>query len=164
MVKLKMFRGRWLIILDHSLVNLPFTNFHMDFTTRLCVVNFSIKQLTSDEQMCFNASRFELNFEKTELNISSWFVDFKNIKITGFLNVLYLNVTWHWVCLVDGNVTPSPSLHLDWVAIFKVPFTGIFSHSLMYRETILSMMLSIHLFDILVIVKCQLIFDNVHSW
>ena len=39
----------------------PIDNSHMDFTTRLCVVNFSIMQLTSDEQMCFNGSRVELN-------------------------------------------------------------------------------------------------------
>ena len=40
-------------------MNLPSTNSHMDFATRLCVVNFSIMQLTSDERMCFNASRVE---------------------------------------------------------------------------------------------------------
>ena len=36
-------------------------NPHMDLTTRFCVVNFSIMQLTSNEQMCFYASCVELN-------------------------------------------------------------------------------------------------------
>ena len=37
-LKLKMFWGRWLITLDHWLMNLPSTNSHMDFTTRLRVM------------------------------------------------------------------------------------------------------------------------------
>ena len=41
------------------------------------------------------------------------------------------------VCLVDDDISPSPNLHLDWVTVFKVPFTVIYSHCLMYRETIL---------------------------
>ena len=65
------------------------------------------------------------------------------------------------VCLVDGNVTPSPNLRLDWFKMFKVSFTGISSHSLMYRETILSMLFFIHVFDILMTVRCLLTFDNV---
>ena len=66
------------------------------------------------------------------------------------------------MCLLDGNITPSPNLRLDWVTMLKVPFTGISSHSLMYCETILSMLFFIHVFHILVTVRCQLIFDNVH--
>ena len=65
-------------------------------------------------------------------------------------------------CLVDGNVTPSPILRLDWVTMFKMAFTGISSYSLMYREIILSMLFFIHVFDILVTVRYQLTFDNVH--
>ena len=154
-MKLKIFRGRWLITLDHWLMDLPSTNSHMDFTTMLCVVSFSIMQLTSDEQMCFNASHIEL---KWSYWILIFLVDLWISQILWLLHFLslFLNVTWHWLCLVNGNVTPSPSLRLEWVTIFKAPFTGISSHSLMYRETILSMLFSIHVFDILVTVRCQL--------
>ena len=65
------------------------------------------------------------------------------------------------MCLVDDNITPSPNLRLDWVTMFKVPFTGISSHSLMYRETIVSILFFSHVFDILVRVRCRLTFGNV---
>ena len=143
MVKLKMFRGRWLITLYHWLMNLPSTTFHVDLATRLCVVNFSIMQLTSEERVCFNASRVELNW-------SYWILIFladlwisQTLWLLEFLG-LFLNVTLHWVCLADGNITPSLNLPLDWVTMFKVPFTGISSYNLMYRETILSMFFFIH--------------------
>ena len=68
----------------------------------------------------------------------------------------------HWVCLVHGNITPSPNLCLDWVKMFKVPFTGISSHSLMCREAILSMLFFIHVFDMLVTDRFKLTFDNFH--
>ena len=67
-----------------------------------------------------------------------------------------------YVLWIDGNISSSLNLRLYWVTIFKVPFTGILNHSLMYRETILSMLFFIHVFDILVTVRCQLIFNNVH--
>ena len=148
MVKLKMFRGRWLITLDHWLMNLPSANSHMDFTTRLCVINFSIMQLTSDEQMCFNVSRVEL---KWLYKILIFLVDLWTSRIFWLLDFLslFLNITRHWVCLVDGNVTPSLNLGLDWVTMFKAPFTGISSPSRMYCETLLSMLFYIHMFDIL---------------
>ena len=163
MVKLKMFWGRWLITLDHWLMNLPSTNSHMDLTARLCVVSFSIMKLTSDEWMCFNASHVALNWSYwilillVDLWISRilWLLDFQ---------YLFLNFIWHWVCLVDGNISPCRNLYLDWVTIFKVPFTGVSSHSLKYCETILLMLFFIHVLGILVPVRCQLIFDNVHCW
>ena len=157
MVKLKMFRGRWLITLGHWLINLPSTNSHMDFTTKLGVVNFSIMQLTSDERMCFNASRVEMNWSYWILIflVDSWIS--RILWLLDFLG-LFLNVTWHWACLVDGNITPSPNLRLDWVTMFKVSFTGISIYSLMYRETMLSMLFFIHVFDILVTARCQLTF------
>ena len=163
MVKLKMFQGRWLITLDHWLMNLPSTNSHMYFTTRLCVVNFCIMQLTSDERMCFNDSHVELNWSYWKLIflVDLWIS--RILWLPDFLS-LFVNVTWQWVCLVDVNITPSPNLCLDWVTMFKVPFTGISSHSLMHCETILSMLFFIHVFDILVTVRCQLTFDNVHCW
>ena len=61
------------------------------------------------------------------------------LRLLDFL-ILFLNVTWHWVCLVVGNISPSPNLRIDWVTIFEVSSTGISSHSLMHRETILSML------------------------
>ena len=163
MVKLKIFQGRWLITLDHWLMDLRSTNSHMDFTTRLCVVNFSIMQLTSDEWMCFNASRVVLNRSYWILIL---LVDLWISRILLLLDFwsLFLNVTRHWVCLIGGNITPSPNLRLDWVTMFKVPFTGISSHSLMYRKTILSILLFVHVLDILVTVRYQLTFDNVHCW
>ena len=112
-----MFRGRWLITIDHWLMNLPSKNSHMDFTTRLCVVNFSIMQLTSDERMCFNASRVELNWLYWILIL---LVDLWISRVLWLLHFLslFLNVTWHWVCLADDNITPSPNLRLDWVTIY----------------------------------------------
>ena len=152
-----------MITLDQWLMNLPSTNSHMDFTTRLFVVNFSIMQVTSDERMCFNASRVELNWSYWILILLVHLWISRILWLPDFLS-LFLNVTWHWVCLVDGNTTPSPNLRLDWVTMFKVPFTGISSHSLIYRETILSMLFFINVFDILVTVRCQLTFNNVHCW
>ena len=135
----------------------------MGFTTRLCVFNFSIMQLTSDEWMCFNALRVELNWSNWILILV---VDLWISQILWLLDFLrfFLNITWYWACLVDGNITPSPNLRLNWVMMFKVPFTSISSHSLMYHETILSMLFFIHMFDILVTVRCQLTFVDVHCW
>ena len=155
MVKLKMFRGRWMITLDHWLMKLPSTNSHMDFTTRLFVVNFSIMQVTSDERMCFNASRVELNWSYWILILLVHLWISRILWLPDFLS-LFLNVTWHWVC------TPSPNLRLDWVTMFEVPFTGISSHSLMYCKTIVSILFFIHVFNILVTVSCQLTFGNFH--
>ena len=122
-----------------------------------------IMQLTSDERMCFNATRVELNWSYW---ILIFLVDLWISRILWLLDFLslFLNATWQWMCLLDGNITPSPNLRLDWVTMLKVPFTGISSHSLMYRETILSMLFFIHVFHILVTVRCQLIFDNVYCW
>ena len=64
--------------------------------------------------------------------------------------------------LVDGIITPSPNLRLEWVTMLQVPFTGISSHSLMFRETISSMLFYNHVFDILETFRCQLTFGNVH--
>ena len=157
-----MFQSRWLVTLDHWLMNLPSPNSHMDFTAWLCVFNFSIMQPTSDERMCFNASCVKLNWSYW---ILTFLVDLWISRILWLLDFLslFLNVTWHWVYLVDGNITPSPNLRLDWVTMFKVPFTGISSHSLIYHETILSL-LFFNVFNILVTVRCQLIFDNIHCW
>ena len=158
-----MFRGRWLITLDHWLMNLLSMNSHMDFKTRPFVVNFSSMQLTSDERMCFNASRVELNWSYWILILLvdlwiSWI-----LWLPDFLS-LFLSVTWHWVCHVDGNITSSPNLRLDWVTMFKVSLNGISSHSLMYRKTIVSVLFFIHVFNILVTVRCQLSSDNVYCW
>ena len=74
-------------------------------------------QLTSDERMCFNASRVELNwlYWILILLVDLWIS--RVLWLMHFLS-LFLNVTWHWVCLVDDNISPSPNLRLDWVTIY----------------------------------------------
>ena len=57
----------WLITLDHWLKNLLSASSHMYLTTKLCEVNFSNMQLPSDKQICFNASRVELNWSYWKL-------------------------------------------------------------------------------------------------
>ena len=90
MAKLKMFRGRWLMTLDHWLINLLSTNSHMDLITRLCKFNFTIINLSSDERFCCNTCWIEL----IVLNINSFrrFVDLTNIMIIGFSNSVS---EWH---------------------------------------------------------------------
>ena len=131
MVKLKMF------ILDHWLINLLSKNSHMDLTTKLCSVNFSIMQLSSDERICFNASCVELDWLYWTLIT---LVDLWTLRMLWLLDFLslFLNLTWNWVCLVDGNISPSPNLGLDWVTMVKMLFTDISSHNLMYHESVLS--------------------------
>ena len=77
-------------------------------------VNFSIIQLSSEEQICFNASRVELNWSYLTLIA---LIDLWASRILWLLDflILFLNVTWHWVRLVDG---PNPNLRLGWGTIF----------------------------------------------
>ena len=164
MVKLKKLRGRWLITLDHWVMNLLSTNSHMDLTSKLFEVDLSIIQLLRDKGICFNALRAELNWSYWTLIALVHLWTSRIWYLLDFLFFFFLNLTWHWVCLLDGNISASPNLRLDYVRIFKVPFTRISSHILMDREAILSMLLFIHVFDTLVTVKYQLIFDNVHCW
>ena len=154
MAKLKMFRGRWLMTLDHWLINLLSTNSHMDLITRLCKFNFTIINLSSDERFCCNTCWIEL----IVLNINSFrrFVDLTNIMIIGFSNSVS---EWHLTLdpftlaldLVDGNISPSSNLRLVWVAISKCHLQGSWViHCPMCRESILSMLFFIHVLDILV--------------
>ena len=43
------------------LINEFTLNSHMDLTTQLCEVNVSVIEFSSDERICFDASRVELN-------------------------------------------------------------------------------------------------------